>query len=190
MAQAQAVEKTQATATDTSGPTSFNLMKWIAENPDKLKPPIGARTLFHADDFMITVVGGPNARTDYHVNPTEEFFFQLKGTVTVRIQHEGKPHDVVLPEGHIYLLPANVPHSPMRGPNTVGLIVERIRKNGMRDTHRWYCESCNNLLFEKTAAIEVLERDMPPLFEAYYGDPENQRCKKCGHVNPGRPKKG
>ncbi len=26
---------------------------------------------------------------------------QLKGTVTVRIQHEGKPHDVVLPEGSI-----------------------------------------------------------------------------------------
>ena len=103
---------------------------------------------------------------------------------------EGKPHDVMLPEGSIYLLPANVPHAPMRGPDTVGLIVERIRKNGMMDTHRWYCEKCNNILYEKTVAIEVLERDMPPVFDAYYGDPENQRCKKCGHVNPGRPAKG
>ena len=78
----------------------------------------------------------------------------------------------------------------MRGPDTVGLIVERIRKHGMKDTHRWYCEKCNNVLFEKTVQIEVLERDMPPVFEAYYGDPDNQKCKTCGHVNPGRPKRG
>jgi 3-hydroxyanthranilate 3,4-dioxygenase len=138
---------------------------------------------------MITVVGGPNTRTDYHVNPTEEFFFQLKGTVNVRIQHEGKPHDIKLAEGCIYLLPANVPHAPMRGPDTVGLIIERIRKVSQLDTHRWYCENCNNVLFEKTVKIEVLERDMPPVFEAYYGDPENQHCKKCGHINAGRPAK-
>ena len=186
MAQAHAV----APAEEKAGPTSFNLMKWVAENPDKLKPPLGAKTIFREDDFMVTVVGGPNARTDYHVNPTEEFFFQLKGTVNVRIQHEGKPHDISLPEGSIYLLPSNVPHAPMRGPDTVGLIVERIRKNGMKDTHRWYCEKCNNVLFEKTVVIELLERDMPPVFEAYYSDPENQHCKKCGHQNPGRPQKG
>ncbi len=186
MAQAAAIKKTE----EPSGPTSFNLMQWIAENPDKLKPPVGAKTIFQGDDFMITVVGGPNARTDYHVNQTEEFFFQLKGTVTVRIQHEGKPHDVILPEGSIYLLPANTPHAPMRGPGTVGLIVERIRKNGLTDQHRWHCEKCNNVLFEKTVVIEILERDMPPVFDAYYGDPDNQKCKSCGHLNPGRPKKG
>ena len=139
---------------------------------------------------MVTVVGGPNARTDYHVNPTEEFFFQMKGDVAIRIQHNDKPHDVREPEGSMYLLPANVPHAPMRGPDTVGLIVERIRKNGMTDTHRWYCEQCNNVLFDKTVRIEILERDMPPVFEAYYSDPENQDCKTCGHRNPGRPKLG
>jgi 3-hydroxyanthranilate 3,4-dioxygenase len=183
MSQAQTVSKTEAS----TGPTAFNLMKWIAENPDKLKPPLGAKTIFREEDFMVTVVGGPNTRTDYHVNPTEEFFFQLKGTVTVRIQHEGKPHDIKLSEGSIYLLPANVPHAPMRGPDTVGLIIERIRKHGLMDTHRWYCEKCNNVLFEKTVKIDVLERDMPPVFEAYYSNPDNQTCKKCGTVNPGRP---
>src|SRR6516225_1007587 len=134
---------------DVGGPTSFNLMKWIAENPHKLKPPLGAKTVFREDDFMVTVVGGPNARTDYHVNPTEEFFFQIKGDVAIGIQHNGKPYDILLPEGSIYLLPADVPHAPRRGPNTVGLIVKRIRKNGMTDTHRWYCEKCNGVLFEK-----------------------------------------
>jgi 3-hydroxyanthranilate 3,4-dioxygenase len=187
MAQALAAEK-QSPAN--KRPASFNLLSWISENPHELKPPIGANTVFREDDFMVTVVGGPNARTDYHVNPTEEFFFQLEGTVTIRIQHEGKPHDVLLPAGHIYLLAANIPHAPIRGPNTVGLIVERIRKNGMKDTHRWYCESCNNILFEKTVQIDVIERDMPPVFEAYYGNPANQVCKKCGHKNSGRPKLG
>ena len=104
-------------------------------------------------------------------------------------KHQGKPHDIKLAEGCIYLLPANVPHAPMRGPDTVGLIIERIRKGDLLDTHRWYCEKCNNVLFEKTVKIEVLERDMPPVFEAYYGDPENQHCKKCGNINPGRPAK-
>jgi 3-hydroxyanthranilate 3,4-dioxygenase len=186
MAPAQAAPRAAATA----GPTAFNLMQWIAENPDKLKPPLGAKTVFREDDFMVTVVGGPNARTDYHVNPTEEFFFQIKGDVAIRIQHNGKPHDVELPEGSIYLLPANVPHAPRRGPDTVGLIVERIRKDGMTDTHRWYCEKCNGVLFEKTVRIEILERDMPPVFEAYYGNPDNQVCTTCGHRSQGRPKAG
>jgi 3-hydroxyanthranilate 3,4-dioxygenase len=190
MAKPQPIQQDARQPHQQSGPAAFNLMKWIAENPDKLKPPLGAKTIFREDDFMVTVVGGPNARTDYHINPTEEFFFQLKGTVNIRIQHEGRPHDIALPEGSIYLLASNVPHSPMRGENTVGLIVERIRKAGMKDTHRWYCESCNAVLFEKTVQIEILERDMPPIFDAYYGDPDHQKCKACGHVNPGRPKHG
>jgi len=168
-------------------PASFNLIKWINENREQLKPPTAAKTIFRMDDFMVTVVGGPNARTDYHVNQTEEFFFQLTGEMTLRIQKDGKPHDVKINEGSIYVLPAGVPHAPMRPANTVGLIVERIRKNGMLDTHRWYCQSCNAVIFEKAVHIENLERDMPPVFEAYYADPANQTCKGCGHVNPGRP---
>jgi 3-hydroxyanthranilate 3,4-dioxygenase len=169
--------------------TSFNLLTWIRENEEKLRPPTAAHTIFKLEDFMITVVGGPNRRTDYHVNPTEEFFFQLRGDMTLRIQRDGKPHDVKISEGSIYALPANVPHSPMRPERTVGLIVERIRKGGQLDVHRWYCEKCNNVLFEKAAHIEVLERDMPPVFESYYANPENQTCSNCSHHNPGRPPK-
>lgn len=185
MTQHQPVTQSQQFAPE---PASFNLMRWIEENRDTLKPPTAANTIFKLDDFMVTVVGGPNARTDYHVNQTEEFFFQLKGDMTLRIQKDGAPHDVRIPEGSIYVLPAGIPHAPMRPENTVGLIVERIRK-GLTDTHRWYCQQCNNVLFEKTAHIEVLERDMPPIFDAYYSDPDNQKCKKCGHLNPGRPQR-
>jgi 3-hydroxyanthranilate 3,4-dioxygenase len=103
-----------------------------------------------------------------------------------RIQHNGKPYDILIPEGSIYLPPANMPHAPRRGPNTVGLIVERIRKIGLMDTHRWYCEKCNGMLFEKAVSIEVLERDTPPIFDAYYEIPTTKFCNR----NPGRPSKG
>ncbi|MBV6656852.1 MAG: 3-hydroxyanthranilate 3,4-dioxygenase [Devosiaceae bacterium] len=169
--------------------TSFNLMAWIEENKDKLRPPTAAKTVFAQDDFMITVVGGPNKRTDYHINQTEEFFFQLKGEMKLGLQVDGKAEVVTIGEGEIYLLPANVPHAPMRGDNTVGLIVERIRKDGTTDTHRWYCTKCNHVLWEKTLFIENLERDMPPVFEEYYSNPQNQICSNCGHHNPGRPAK-
>ena len=76
MAQAAAVQRTD----ETRRPTAFNLMKWIAENPDKLKPPLGAKTIFREDDFMVTVVGGPECAHRLSHQPTEEFFFQLKGT--------------------------------------------------------------------------------------------------------------
>lgn len=166
---------------------SFDLHGWIATNRHLLRPPTGGRTVLDGGDFMVTVVGGPNRRTDFHVNPFEEFYYQLQGAMTLRLQRNGKPHDVAIAAGQIYLLPARVPHAPRRPAETVGLILERVRKPGEIDAHEWYCERCNALLFRKEAFIEVLERDMPPIFEAYYSDPAHQRCGACGHDNPGRP---
>lgn len=166
---------------------SFDLFGWIAANRDKLTPPTGAKTLLRDRDYMISIVGGPNSRTDFHVNPHEEFYFQFEGTLRLRIQHQGKPHDVMVPPGSVYLLARGVPHAPQRPAASVGLILEQIREPHELDVHEWYCERCNHKLFAKEAYLEVLERDMPPVFEAYYRDPSNQVCEQCGHVNPGRP---
>lgn len=166
---------------------TFPLMAWIAENPHLLRPPTGGNTVIQRDNHMITVVGGPNRRTDWHVNPFEEFFFQVRGAMTLRVQRDGAPHDIRIGEGEIYLLPRGVPHAPQRPAETVGLIIERIRQPGELDAHEWYCERCNAKLFRKEVFLEVLERDMPPVFDAYYADPANQHCDACGHDNPGRP---
>ncbi len=165
---------------------SFGLLDWLERNRAALKPPTAGHTVHNGGDFMVTLVGA-NARTDYHVNPFEELYFQLEGAMTLRIQRDGRPHDIGIAAGQSYLLPARVPHAPQRPAYTVGLVVERVRKPGEIDAHEWYCERCNHRLFRKDVFIEVLERDMPPVFEAYYGDPRNQRCGACGHVNPGRP---
>jgi len=111
----------------------FNLTKWIEENRDLLKPPVGNKNLYtEAGDYIVMIVGGPNARNDYHYNETEELFYQIEGDINVRIQEDGKAVDIPIKQGEMFLLPANVPHQPQRGENTVGLVIEVKRADPFR----------------------------------------------------------
>ena len=51
----------------------------------------------------------------------EEFFFMRKGDMTLKIVEQGKPKDVHIKEGQVFLLPARIPHSPQRQANTVSI---------------------------------------------------------------------
>lgn len=161
----------------------FNLQQWIEENRDLLKPPVGNKNLYvEAGDFIVMIVGGPNARKDYHFNESEEWFYQIQGDITVRIQEEGKPVDVEIKEGEMFLLPSNIPHSPMRGENTVGLVIELVRKNGMTDGLMWFCDKCNNKLHEFKFPLEDIENDFQSRFREFYASEELRTCSDCGHV--------
>ena len=165
----------------------FNLMKWIDEHADLLKPPVGNAQIWPDKDFMVTIVGGPNQRTDYHDDPAEEFFYQLKGDMTLRIMEDGKPRDVPLREGDILLLPPRVRHSPQRPAGTIGMVIERTRRDGEIDAFDWYCEKCHTLVHRREVELKDLVADLPPVFEEYYGDASLRVCPSCGHDNPGRP---
>ena len=106
---------------------AFNFRRWIDENRAALRPPVGNKRVFRDGDFVIMVVGGPNARKDYHVDPGEEFFYQLEGDMVLKTIQDGRPIDVPIREGEVLLLPPVVPHSPQRRADTVGLVVERQR---------------------------------------------------------------
>ena len=162
----------------------FNLNKWIEENQALLQPPVGNKNLYvESGDYIIMIVGGPNARKDYHYNESEELFFQIEGDITVRIQHEGKPKDILVKEGDMFLLPANTPHSPMRGENTIGLVIERVRKGTeLTDGLFWFCENCNNELKSYRFHLENIEKDFIPRFREFYTSEEMRTCKSCGHV--------
>ena len=95
----------------------FNLMQWIEDHKDEFKVPVMNKQFYkEADDVIVFVSMGPNTRNDYHVNDTEELFYQLKGDIAVRIRPlDGTPpHDVVIREGEMWLLPRMVPHRPQR----------------------------------------------------------------------------
>ena len=165
-------------------PGPFNLQKWIDDNRDILKPPVGNKNLYPmGEDFIVMVVGGPNARKDYHYNESEEWFYQVEGEICVLIQEDGKPRDVIIKEGETFLLPKCVPHSPMRGENTVGLVIERVRKGtDMQDGLMWFCDNCNNKLHEFKFPLRNIENDFQPRFREFYASEEHRTCDKCGTV--------
>lgn len=162
----------------------FNIQNWINENRDLLKPPVGNKNLYvEAGDFIVMIVGGPNARKDYHYNESEELFYQLEGEITVRIQEDGQAKDVIIKEGDIFLLPGNTPHSPIRGANTVGLVIERVRKGtDMVDGLMWFCDDCNHKLHEYKFPLENIENDFLSRFRSFYASEDLRTCDNCGHV--------
>lgn len=161
----------------------FNLNQWIAENRNLLKPPVGNKNLYaDAGDYIVMIVAGPNARKDYHYNETEELYYQLEGTITVRIQEDGKAVEIPLNEGDMFLLPARVPHSPIRSANSIGLVIECKRTATEDDGLMWFCENCNNQLHEYKFHLDNIEKDFIPRFRDFYGSQELRTCKKCGTV--------
>jgi len=160
----------------------FNLQKWIAENRDLLKPPVGNKNLYkQAGDFIVMIVGGPNARKDYHYNESEEWFFQVEGDINVRIQEDGKAVDIPIKEGEMFLLPAKIPHSPMRSEGSVGLVIEKVRKGtNDKDGLLWFCDNCNHKLHDTYFPLTNIEKDFIPRFKEFYASKELRTCNECG----------
>ena len=161
----------------------LNLIKWIAENKHLLKPPVSNKVIWINREFIVMIVGGPNSRTDFHVNQGEEFFYQLEGHMTLKIMTDkGIMHDISLGAGDIYLLPPGTPHSPQREANSVGLVVEHKRREGEIDGLQWFCEKCQTKLYEEFFILTNIETQFPAVFERYYNS-EHTNCKNCSHVN-------
>lgn len=160
----------------------FQLTAWIEQHRDLLKPPVGNAKVYEDGDFIIMVVGGPNSRKDYHFNHGEEFFYQIEGDITVKVIDEGQPRDILIKQGEVFLLPGDVPHSPQRPANTIGLVIERKRHPNELDAFQWYCEQCGTKLYEETLPLADIVRELPPLFERFYGDVAKRTCSACGTI--------
>lgn len=162
----------------------FNLTKWIEEHRDSLKPPVGNKNLYKdAGDYIVMVVAGPNARKDYHYNETEELFYQLEGQIEVHIQEEGQKKTFHLGPGDMYLHPAKVPHSPVRHPGSIGLVVERKRAGmNVDDGLLWFCDTCNHKLYEAYFTLNDIETDFLGHFKTFYGSEQLRTCDNCGTV--------
>ncbi|MEQ8472777.1 MAG: 3-hydroxyanthranilate 3,4-dioxygenase [Marinoscillum sp.] len=158
----------------------FNLQEWINNNRDLLKPPVGNKNLYaDAGDYIVMIVGGPNARKDYHYNETEELFYQLEGDILVKIQEKGKAVDIPIKAGEMFLLPSKVPHSPIRSAGSVGLVVERKRPE-KTDGLMWFCDNCNHKLHETYFQLNNIEKDFLPRFREFYNSEKLRTCDNCG----------
>jgi 3-hydroxyanthranilate 3,4-dioxygenase len=161
---------------------AFNLKQWIDEHRDVLKPPVCNKLVFQDAGFIVMVIGGPNERKDYHFDESEEFFYQVEGDMVLRVMQNGKPADIPIREGEVFLLPAKVPHSPQRKANTIGLVIERERMDGEEDGLIWFCENCHHKLYAEYFPLENIETQLPTVFDRFYGSPDDRTCDKCGTV--------
>lgn len=169
-------------------PEQINFEDWLTANAGNLKPPVANKEVFPGgSDFIVMVVGGPNQRTDFHVDPYEEFFYQIKGNMHINVMTADGPDTIHVREGEMWVLPRNTPHSPQRPEaGSLGMVIERIREPGTLEKFQWYCPSCSALVHEVELQVTDIVADLPPVFEAFYGDESARTCPTCGHVHPGR----
>lgn len=164
----------------------FNFQRWIDDNRELLKPPVGNKCMVDAD-FIVMIVGGPNARTDYHYDEGPEFFHQIEGEMVLKVQDDGIARDIPIRAGEVFYLPPRVPHSPQRMAGSIGLVIERKRLPQEKDGLLWFCEKCNHKLYEEYFVLDNIESDFPPVFERYFGSLDARTCDACGHIQPARP---
>jgi 3-hydroxyanthranilate 3,4-dioxygenase len=166
--------------------TSLNLDSWIAKHQESLRPPVGNQQIWVDSDLIVTIVGGPNQRCDFHDDPLEEFFYQLKGDAHLLIEDRGRFERVELREGDVFLLPPHVRHSPQRAqPGSLGLVIERKRPLGVRDAFEWYCAACGTLVHRAECQLQSIVADLPKIFAAFNASDEStRRCRRCGQLHP------
>ncbi len=163
-----------------------NLMYWAQSNRDRLVPPVCNAAIFPDGNFIINMVGGPNTRTDFHDNPTEEIFYQIKGNAYLNIWDRGRFERIDIKEGDVFLLPAHVIHSPQRPESGLCFLIEAIRPQGAHDALQWYCAHCAALVWGAEKQLESLVDDLPAIYKMFYALPdEERRCRHCGTQHPG-----
>jgi 3-hydroxyanthranilate 3,4-dioxygenase len=166
----------------------FNFQRWLDDNAHLLKPPVGNRQIWADADFMVTVVGGPNARSDFHDDPLEEFFHQFKGNAQLLVMDRGRYERIDLKEGDIFLMPPHLLHSPQRPEaDSRCLVIERQRPPGLIDAFQWHCANCGELVTRIEVQLADIVADLPVAYDHFYASADAERtCTRCGVLHPGR----
>jgi 3-hydroxyanthranilate 3,4-dioxygenase len=144
------------------------------------------RVLWQEPDALSFVARGREYRSEFHINPSDEIMYMIRGEMKLHIRTpEGKEEIVTIPEGGLNFTPSGMPHSPRFPPDAFALISERKRRPGEDDRFLWFCEACDALLHEEVFTVEDYTAD--PVSKAYanfFESTENRTCGQCGHVTP------
>ena len=98
----------------------------------------------------------------------------------VKIQEDGKSIEVPINEGEMFLLPAKIPHSPIRPEGSIGLVIERKREKNHQDGLMWFCDQCNHKLYDTYFPLTNVEIDFLPRFKTFFTSKELRTCDNCG----------
>ena len=165
-------------------PDAFNLDAWIEANLPSSLGAIGNREVFKNSDFIFQVIKGPNARNDFHIDPWDEIFYQLRGHIFLHAVEDGVTVRHRIDEGEVFLLPKNVYHSPRRPPGSIGLVVERPRLEGEEDGIAWFCERCGAMLHSVRFWCQDIETQLKAYVEEFNASEALRTCKACSAVLP------
>ncbi|KAI7767004.1 hypothetical protein LZL87_013342 [Fusarium oxysporum] len=157
----------------------LNFPRWLAANSDRLQPPVSNFCLYDGKDFILQVVGGPNTRNDFHVNSTEEWFCQIKGSMLLLLIEDNQIRHVTIREGEMFLV-------DLRTADTVGLVMEMVRPWPSLDCLRWYCTKGNHseptLIHSESFYVSNLVKQLIDPIERWRRDEKRRTCPKCGKV--------
>jgi 3-hydroxyanthranilate 3,4-dioxygenase len=157
---------------------NFNLKQWVDENRGNW----GQRRIIWEDsDFIAFVTRGPNSRIDYHIDPGDEIFYQLEGELNLHYRTPEQKHEIaVIKEGELFLLPANVPHSPRRGEGSWTFVIERKRRPEEQDRFVWFCEKCGTKLYETTVRFDDPTDAVKRANDSMKANKDLRTCPRCG----------
>src|SRR5258708_12477159 len=130
-----------------------DLKSWIEENRHLFRPPFKTnRVLAHYQELIVMILSGPNARLDFHIEPGEEFFYQIHGDIELHLKPENARRQVVrIREGEVFLCLGGVAHSPRRGEGSWGLVIERNARRDEGDAFPWSSTNCVAKFLSHTA---------------------------------------
>jgi 3-hydroxyanthranilate 3,4-dioxygenase len=165
---------------------AFGLWDWIETHRQAFEPPVGNKVIWEDGQFTAMIVRGPNARRDFHVDPSDEIFYMLKGDMVLEFMEGGHRHHRTIREGELLLVPALTPHSPHRPAETWGLVIEIKRRADQTESLLWFCERCDAQLHAVTLHVADIERDLKAAIEHFDGSLTLRTCPKCGHVQSDR----
>jgi len=142
--------------------------------------------LWQEPESLAFVARGREYRSEFHINPSDEVMYQIKGEMKLHYRTpEGKEDIAVIPEGSVIYTPAGTPHSPRFPPDAYALILERKRRDGEIDRFQWYCPSCDALLHEEKAEVKDYREDyVSKAYQRLFDNEEFRTCKQCGEVMP------
>ncbi|MEV7240014.1 3-hydroxyanthranilate 3,4-dioxygenase [Streptomyces sp. NPDC093248] len=144
---------------------------------------LAAKSLYPESDFEVVLVRGPNSRNDFHVNPYDELFLQVEGTIRVDTREQGgAPRRNLVHEGELFVVPAGTAHSPLRPEGTWGIVVEVRRKPGDTEAVEWYCDRCDALIERVTMESSRMIESLMPLLNEFQASEDRRTCGSCGHV--------